>query len=363
MTLLEQYQAAVLTGDIRHDPRQRNVVVQLQALLEALNYRSQPWCFWRRWSVVKGLYLYGPVGGGKTFLMDLFYNALPERKKARYHFHFFMQQIDAALRQRQGQREPVERIATELAKRVQVLCLDEFFVQDVTQASVLVLLLQALFKRNITLIVTSNTPPDQLYLNGVNRARFLPAIALIHRYCDCVELVGLQDYRLGCNELPIRYVTPLGFDAETTLSKAFDTLEPQAVVNGRITIQRRDIPYVRRGDTAIWFEFKVICQVPRCQLDYLELADRFNVVFLSNIPMFNADETVPVLLLMYLVDVLYDRGRGLILSAAVDIGQLYQAGPMLAGFERTKSRLTEMKSAHYPTHRVDHLGFITPPAL
>lgn len=356
--LLERYQVSVLSGDIRHDPCQRKILSYLQARLDVIHAKSQWWPIWQRWAIIKGLYLYGPVGGGKTFLMDLFYQALPEANKARYHFHYFMQQIDLALRQRQGQRNPVEKIASGIAKGVKILCLDEFFVQDVTQASVLCLLLKALFKRGICLIVTSNVKPDDLYLTGVNRARFLPAIALIHHYCDSVELRSLADYRQGRDQLPMRYLTPLNTQTQAVMETTFHEVEPHATEAGDIAIQRRLIPYVRKGQRAIWFEFNVLCQVPRCQLDYLELAEQFEVFFLSHVPQMMEDETVAILLFMYVVDVLYDQGRLLILSAAVDIDHLYQAGPFLTLFERTKSRLKEMQSGGYPTHASDHFGLI-----
>jgi cell division protein ZapE len=353
MNLLDAYETAVKAKKIEDDQQQRVVIAQFQRLWDALQI-PKPWfMFWRKPPLIKGIYLYGPVGGGKTWVMDLFYHALPADLCHRVHFHQFMQSIDAQLRQLQGQKNPIQHIAKRIAARVRVLCFDEFIVQDITQASVLVELLSGLFQRGVILVATSNTPPDELYLNGMNRARFLPAIALIHAHCEIVPLLNQKDYRMGHFISAVTYITPLGEPAEQLLLKAFHAQEPKVQEQGEICIQKRQIPYVGCGHHAIWFEFNVLCQIPRCQLDYLELSEKFTHFYVSNVPALKEDDTTAVLLLMYLVDVLYDKRRTLVLSAAVPLDMLYPVGPMLTEFERTKSRLAEMQS-------VDYLGFMPP---
>lgn len=347
MNLIDQYHAAVQRQTMQDDPLQREVLVHFQRLLDALTTPKSAWMFWRKPSLIHGLYLYGPVGGGKTLLMDLFYHALPANTSYRVHFHQFMQSIDMQLRQLQGMKNPIQQIAKRIASHVRVLCLDEFIVQDITQASVLVELLSGLFQRGVILVATANTAPDHLYLNGMNRERFLPAIALIHGHCEIVSLLGQKDYRLGHFLSPVTYVTPLGKSSQQVLLHAFHACEPHVEDHGEICIQKRMIPYVSCGRRAIWFEFNVLCQIPRCQLDYLELADKFTHFFVSNVPAIKADDSTSVLLFIYLVDVLYDKKRHLVLSAEVSVEDLYASGPMLSEFERTKSRLSEMQSVDY----------------
>jgi cell division protein ZapE len=344
MHLIAQYDLAVQQKQIQADVQQREVVIHFQQLWDELHRPKHFFLFWKK---LRGIYLYGPVGGGKTFLMDLFYHALPTSMSARFHFHQFMQSIDEQLRQLQGKENPIQHIAKKLASRVKVLCLDEFIVQDITQASVLVELLSGLFQRGVIIIATSNTAPDQLYLNGMNRERFLPAIALLHQYCEVLALSGQKDYRIGHLSSPVTYVTPLGDASEQTLLQVFHEHASCAQERGEICVQRRNIPFLRCGEHAIWFEFQVLCQIPRCQLDYLELAEKFSSFFVSNIPVLKPEDTVAVLLLMYLVDVLYDKRRRLVISAAASVDELYPAGPMHGEFERTKSRLAEMQSVDY----------------
>lgn len=347
MSLIEQYQLAVQQSKIQDDAQQREMVSHFQRIWDEL-HRPKPFFLFRRTSpAIPGIYLYGPVGGGKTFLMDLFFHALPTSIVARFHFHQFMQTIDQQLRNLQGVKNPIQQIAKKLAKDIQVLCLDEFIVQDITQASVLVELLNALFQRGVILIATSNTAPDDLYLNGMNRERFLPAIDLLHRYCEILSFTGQKDYRLGRFAAPITYVSPLGRTAEQTMLQAFQHYELDAQVSGEICIQRRNISFLRCGQKAIWFDFRVLCQIPRCQLDYLELAEKFSIFFVSDIPVFKPEDTVAVLLFMYLIDVLYDQRRRIVISAEASIESIYPAGPMHGVFERTKSRLAEMQSLDY----------------
>ena len=347
MILIEHYDAAIARGDINNDPAQREVIIHLQRVMDELAASQHSWLKWWHKHQGKGLYLYGPVGVGKTYLGDLFYQYVPEPKKARFHFHQFMQQIDAQLRRLQGQTDPLRRIAAGIAKTTRLLCFDEFMVYDVADAMILAELLQALFACGVVLVATSNTKPDNLYLNGPQRARFLPAISLIKQHCDVLELVEHTDYRLGRESLEQAYIYPLNKAAEQQLTQQFAAIAPKAKEGIELMVQNREIPCVKTGERAVWFKFEIICNLPRSQLDYLEIADRFDTVFVSAIPELTVNDTVRVILLMHFIDVMYDRGIKLVISAAVAIEKLYTKGEMYNAFQRTLSRLEEMHSEDY----------------
>ncbi|CDZ75904.1 DNA replication protein [Legionella massiliensis] len=347
MTLVEAYEDAIAKGDIRDDSTQRNVLTSMHRLMSELKQPQSSWLSWLRKPQVTGIYLYGPVGVGKTYLMDLFYQHADEPKKARFHFHHFMQQIDAQLRQRQGQKDPLRKIATDLGKSIRLLCFDEFLVHDVAYAMILSELLQALFANGIVLVATSNTRPDDLYLNGVHRKRFLPVINLINTRCEVINLTHQKDYRLGRELLIQTYLYPLDEKTDKTLAGQFASLTQEVYEQGTLLVQNREIPFIKCGEQVVWFDFKVICNLPRSQLDYLEIADRFDTVFISNIPALSSKDTIFAIMLVHLVDVLYDRGIKLIISAAVPLEQLYLEGEMVNEFKRTLSRLQEMQAADY----------------
>jgi len=409
--LIEQYDGAIERGEIENDTRQRELVITMQRLADELDTPEKSWFPWRRPATIKlsqdptklcqeptsrglsagssdpgierdfwiprtscgtsgrtscgtwgrfnlmavwrrakpprGLYLYGPVGVGKTFLMDLLFDNVAITAKKRFHFHHFMQQVDAQLRRLQGEKDPLQRIAAELAESTRLLCFDEFLVEDVAYAMILSDLLQALFNKGVVLVATSNTLPDNLYLKGVQRARFLPAIAAIKANCDVLCLGNQRDYRLGRDLIFETYIYPLQPQTDALLEKQFNLLAPENNSNGEITVQYRKIPYIHCSETAIWFAFNIICHTPRSQLDYLEIADRFEAVFVSDIPVLGKHDTLAAILLIHFVDVMYDRGIRLIVSAAVPIDQLYCEGEMLDAFKRTYSRLQEMQSVDY----------------
>ncbi|MBA2651766.1 MAG: AFG1 family ATPase [Tatlockia sp.] len=347
MTIINAYEEAIARGDINDNESQRQVLNSLQRLLNDLNQPKPSWWQTFRKPEIKGIYLYGAVGVGKTYLMDLFYQHAEEPKKARFHFHHFMQQIDAQLRQRQGQKDPLKKIAEDLAKSIRLLCFDEFFVHDVAYAMILSELLQALFANDIVLVVTSNTLPEELYLKGVHRERFLPVINLIKTRCEVLHLVHPIDYRLGRELLMQAYLEPLSAKTEAILLEQFLSLTNDVEEHGSLRVQNRDISFIRCGKQVVWFDFKVICNLPRSQLDYLELADRFDTVFISGIPELRATDTVYVIMLIHFIDVLYDRGIKLIISAAVPLEQLYVEGEVVNEFKRTLSRLKEMQAADY----------------
>jgi cell division protein ZapE len=242
-------------------------------------------------NVIKGLYVYGPVGVGKTYLVDLLYQYVEEKKKARFHFHHFMQQIDAQLRRLQGQKDPLRHIAKNIAQSVRLLCFDEFLVHDVAYAMILAELLKALHEQGVILVISSNTKPDDLYLNGAHRSRFLPAIAIIKNHCDVFFLNEDRDYRMGRKPLLEAYLYPLNALTAKSMEQQFTLLAQDIRTNGLINIQNRDIPYIQCDEKSVWFAFDVICNLPRSQLDYLEIADLFDNVFVSGIPCLTENHT------------------------------------------------------------------------
>ncbi|WP_133130869.1 cell division protein ZapE [Legionella yabuuchiae] len=344
MNLLAHYEAAIAEGRIEDDSLQRQILTNLQQLANEL-VRTNRW-FKRRTSIT-GLYLYGPVGAGKTLVMDLFYQTIPLENKSRFHFHHFMQQVDAQLRSLQGLKDPLKTIAADLAKKNRLLCLDEFLVYDIADAMILAQLLKELFSRKVTLVATSNTPPDQLYLKGLQRARFLPAIDLITTHCQIMTLGDKRDYRLGKAPSVQAYLYPLNEATANKMSAQFDAIAPKAETQSTITVQTREVVCKKVSQDAVWFDFDVICNLPRSQLDYLEIADRFNIVFVSGVPIFSSQDTVKVILFMHFIDVMYDQGVRVILSAQAPPDKLYPQGSLYAEFQRIVSRLFDMQSLDY----------------
>jgi cell division protein ZapE len=350
MKIEEQYNAAIAGGDINDDPLQRTLLIPMQRLIDELERPAPPWYCWPKRSTIKGLYIYGPVGVGKTYLVDLFYDCLQDTKKSRFHFHHFMQQIDAQLRRLQGKKDPLRLIAKEVAQTTRLLCFDEFLVDDVAYAMILAELLHAFIAEGIILVVSSNTKPDDLYLNGVQRKRFLPAIDLINRECEVLYLNEQRDYRVGREPLLDAYLHPLNASTQELMERQFASLvtdSSQMQENGEITIQNRSIPYLKCSLKSIWFSFEVLCNFPRSQLDYLEIADRFDHVFIGCVPCLTINHTAQTIMFINLIDVMYDRGIKIIISAAVALQELYVTGEMQETFKRTLSRLNEMQSVDY----------------
>lgn len=347
MLLADAYDQAVASQDIQEDTQQRQILPVLQRIMDDLASSSAHWFNRIYKKKVQGLYLYGPVGAGKTWLVDLFYEHLSEPRKSRYHFHHFMQQIDAQLRRFQGQKNPVKKIARDFAKSTRLLCLDEFLIHDVADAMILAEVLKELFNQGVTMIASTNTAPDDLYRDGVHRERFLPAIDLIKSHCHIISITESRDYRLGRAPQLQSWLQPLNQASSQSLVQQFATLARNAQPSGEILIQQRLIPYIQSSDNAIWFNFNILCNIPRSQLDYLELADRFDTIFMSDIPILSGDDTTRAIMFIHLIDVMYDRGLRLIASAAGPASQIYTAGAMIKSFQRTLSRLEEMQSADY----------------
>lgn len=298
----------------------------------------------------QGLYFWGGVGRGKTYLMDSFYESLPFERKMRIHFHRFMRRVHQDLEGLQGQANPLELVAESLAAETQVICFDEFFVSDITDAMILARLLEGLFARGVTLVATSNIVPDLLYREGLQRQRFLPAIALLNQHCEVVNVDGGQDYRLRALEQAELYYSPLGDLADQAIGATFDSLvavEGEIKLAVDLDIEGRLIPAIKVAEDIVWFEFAAICEGPRSQNDYIEVAREFHSVMISGVPIFNTVNNDAARRFINLVDEFYDRGVKLAVTAAAPLHQLYESGRLGFEFQRTESRLLEMQSHEY----------------
>ena len=298
----------------------------------------------------KGLYFWGGVGRGKTYLMDSFYESLPFEKKVRIHFHRFMRRVHQDLKRHKGQANPLDMVAETIASEARVICFDEFFVTDITDAMILALLLEGLFERGVTLVATSNIIPDLLYRDGLQRERFFPAIKLLNQHCEVVNVDGGRDYRLRALEKAELYYSPLGDAAERAISQTFDSLvvlEGEIKRNVDLDIEGRLIPARKVAEDLVWFEFTAICEGPRSQNDYIEVAKEFHSVVITNVPLFNATNDDGARRFINLVDEFYDRSVKLAVTAAAPINELYTGGRLSFEFQRTESRLLEMQSREY----------------
>ncbi len=298
----------------------------------------------------KGLYFWGGVGRGKTFLMDSFYECLPFEKKLRVHFHRFMRRVHHDLERHKGHANPLNRVAESIASEARVICFDEFFVSDITDAMILGLLLEALFERGVTLVATSNIIPDLLYRDGLQRRRFLPAIDLLNKHCEVVNVDGGRDYRLRVLEKAELFHSPLGDAAERAISATFDSLvvlEGEVKPHVNLDIEGRSIPARKVAEDLVWFDFAAICEGPRSQNDYIEVAREFHTVVISDVPLFSARNDDAARRFINLVDEFYDRSVKLAVSAAAPINKLYTGGRLRFEFQRTESRLLEMQSREY----------------
>jgi cell division protein ZapE len=349
---LAAYTQGAAEGRWQDDPRQREALALLDALHRELlsrRRRSVLDRLWRRESAVpKGLYLHGGVGRGKTFLMDLFEESLGALPRMRLHFHRFLGRVHAELGNLGDIRDPLETVAAHFAQRARVLCLDECYVADIGDAMILGNLLDGLFRRGVVLVTTSNIAPHALYRDGLQRARFLPAIDLIERHCRVHHLGGDTDYRLRALTAAPVYHHPLGDAAERALEALFARVAPGQVVDGgAIEVHGRALPFRRRADGEIWFDFAALCDGPRAVADYIELAQSFNTVLLSGVPTFGSDDNDAARRFVHLVDEFYDRNVNLVMSAAAPPERLYRGERLAAEFQRTASRLIEMQSEEY----------------
>jgi cell division protein ZapE len=293
------------------------------------------------------VYFHGGVGRGKSFLMDAFFAALPYRRKTRVHFHAFMKTVHDEMRGLSRVEDPLATVAARIARRYRVICFDEFHVSDVADAMILGRLLTALFDGGVVFVMTSNYRPDDLYPNGLQRHAILPTIALLKERLDIIEIDGGVDYRLRALEQGVAYIVAAPRSADGELEALFERMRPRADEDPKLVIETRTLRAKRRAGSVVWFDFATLCEGPRSQLDYLELARRFAVVIVSDIPRLTPDMGNAARRFTWLVDVLYDHRVKLLLSAAVPAEQLYLAGPNSQEFARTVSRLTEMRTREY----------------
>ena len=295
----------------------------------------------------RGVYMFGGVGRGKSFLMDCFYNAVPLKRKTRLHFHEFMREVHRELRDLQGTVNPLDVLGKRIAKRYKLICFDEFHVADITDAMILHRLLAALFENGVGFVTTSNFKPDDLYPGGMHRDRILPAIALLNKHLEVLSVDNGTDYRRRTLEQVNLYHTPLGPLADAEMTDAFNRLAESQDDNAVLHIESRLIQARRKAGALVWFDFKTLCGGPRSQNDYLEIATQFHTVLLSDVPAMPIRMASEARRFTWLVDVLYDRRVKLILSAEVSPEALYTEGPLAHEFPRTVSRLNEMQSAEY----------------
>lgn len=346
------YEAELRVRGYQSDP------AQLQAV-EALERCAAEWSHFKqrrsnafkklinRLPIPQGVYMFGGVGRGKSFLMDCFYNAVPLRRKTRLHFHEFMREVHRELAELQGTVNPLDELGKRMARRYRLVCFDEFHVADVTDAMILHRVLDAMQKYGIGMVTTSNFHPDGLYPDGLHRDRILPAIELLKRTMDVVNVDNGTDYRRRTLEQVRLYHTPLGPEAEVEMESTFERLAEAHDEDPVLHIEAREIRAIRRAGGVVWFDFRTLCGGPRSQNDYLEIATQFHTVLLSNVPHMPVNMASQARRFTWLVDVLYDRRVKFILSAAVMAEALYTEGPLSHEFPRTVSRLNEMQSQEY----------------
>lgn len=366
------YQQALDAGDYQPDAVQRQTVEALAAIQQALIERDQSTpvvenrglrgrlqSLWGK-SVAKpqepvqGLYMWGGVGRGKTWLMDLFFHSIPGERKLRLHFHRFMLRVQEELVALQGQENPLEIIADGFKNEADVLCFDEFFVSDITDAMLLGTLLQALFARGITLVSTSNIPPDNLYHNGLQRARFLPAIDLIKRYCTVMNVDAGIDYRLRTLTQAGLYFTPMTTETRQRMDEMFAKLAGSVgEINPVLEINHRPLPALCSSGGVLAVEFSVLCEEARSQLDYIALSRRYHTVFLHHVKKMDTLNENTARRFLALVDEFYERHVKLIISAELSMFEIYQGDHLKFEYQRCLSRLQEMQSEDYL--RLEHL--------
>ena len=348
----QAYEAELAAKGFQSDP------AQLRAI-DALERCAQEWSVYKakrsnglkklihRPDIPRGVYMYGGVGRGKSFLMDCFFHAVPLKRKVRLHFHEFMREVHRELAALQGTVNPLDELGRRMAAKFKLICFDEFHVADITDAMILHRLLAALFDNGVGFVTTSNFKPDALYPGGLHRDRILPAIALLNERMQVVNVDNGTDYRRRTLENARLYHCPLGPEADAAMGQTFDQLAEVRDEDPVLHIEAREIRALRRAGGVVWFDFRELCMGPRSQNDYLEIATQFHTVLLSGVPHMPVNLASPARRFTWLIDVLYDRRVKLIISAAVPPEQLYTEGPLAHEFPRTVSRLQEMQSKEY----------------
>ncbi|MFZ9573144.1 MAG: cell division protein ZapE [Limnohabitans sp.] len=352
MSVQQVYERELQQRGYESDPAQLRAVASLErCATDWSHYKSKRSNSLKKMifrpEIPRGVYMYGGVGRGKSFLMDCFFSAVPLERKTRLHFHEFMREVHRELRELQGTVNPLDVLGQRMAQRYKLLCFDEFHVADITDAMILHRLLDALFKHGVGFVTTSNFKPDDLYPGGLHRDRILPAIELLNSRLEVINVDNGTDYRRQTLEQVDLYITPNGADADAKLTQTFERLAESQDEDPVMTIEARQISAKRRAVWLVWFDLKTLCGGPRSQNDYLEIASQFHTVILSDVPHMPVRMASEARRFTWLVDVLYDRRVKLVLSAAVPAEELYTEGPLSHEFPRTVSRLTEMQSAEF----------------
>lgn len=352
MNVTEYYEHELNTRGYQSDAAQRAAVERLQRCYgEWVAYKARRSNAFKKLVVrpdlPRGVYMWGGVGRGKSFLMDSFYAVVPVQRKTRLHFHEFMREVHRELEELKGQADPLDELARRIAKRYRLICFDEFHVSDIADAMILYRLLDRLFANGVQFVMTSNYDPDDLYPDGLHRDRMLPAIALLKERLDVLNVDAGVDYRQRTLTQVRMYHTPLGADADRELRHAFAQLAAVPDESPILHIEKREIKALRRADGVVWFDFATLCGGPRSQNDYLELASRFHAIVLSDVPQMSPRMASEARRFTWLIDVLYDHKVKLLMSAAVPADDLYVEGPMANEFSRTVSRIVEMQSKEY----------------
>ncbi len=352
MSVREIYAAALAERGYQSDP------AQLRAL-DALARCESEWADYKarrrnrlsqllvRPPIPRGVYMYGGVGRGKSFLMDCFFNAVPLQRKTRLHFHEFLREVHRELADMHGTANPLQILGANIARRYRLICFDEFHVADVTDAMILHRLLDSLFENRVSIVTTSNFHPDGLYPNGLHRDRILPAIELLKKHLEVIDVDAGIDYRALTLAQVETYLTPSGPEADAKLEAAFERLAEARDEDPVMRIEQRELRARRKAGGVVWFDFRQLCGGPRSQNDYLELATQFHTVLLSDVPQMAPRHASEARRFTWLIDVLYDRRVKLLLSAEAAPDKLYTEGPLAHEFPRTASRLREMQSAQY----------------
>ncbi len=352
-----KYQNDVENGLIQFDIAQQEVVNQLERIYVEMQsmeantlWQSLKNRLVNKPKTVKGLYVWGGVGRGKTYLMDCFFNALPFDQKLRVHFHRFMQMVHKRLTELENSKNPLVQIATEFSEKYRIVCFDEFFVSDIGDAMILGALTTEMFDRGMVLVATSNIEPNGLYKDGLQRTRFLPAIEQINQNMEVLELVSDTDYRLRMLDQAKLYWTPINEDSKSGLLQAFDTLTAGHIEKHediKLDVLGRKIPCRFLSEDVAWFHFDSLCDGPRSQNDYIELAKLFHTMVIEGVPVFTESKEEQARRFINLIDEFYDRGVKLFISADASITELYKGQRVTFEFERTESRLIEMQSHDY----------------
>ncbi len=361
MTPLQRYQAAIATDEFNHDPIQEKAMTYLDGVYHQLIENSKEkkglFAFFNSQPVPpKGLYMWGGVGRGKTWMMDMFFESVPLQRKMRMHFHHFMQRVHKELNKLQGSSDPLEKVADIIHDEAVLICFDEFFVSNVSDAMILGDLFTMLFKRGITLVATSNIEPSGLYKDGLHRDRFMPAVTELEKHTTVMNIDSGIDYRLRLLQQAELYKSPLTKENSHWLANRFVSLaNNQKISKEPITINGREIKINARTKTVLYCDFRQLCMEPRSANDFIEISNNFSTVLVDNVPELTDVLRDPTRRFIYLVDEFYDRRVKLLVRAEQSILDLYQGEKLAFEIERTRSRLLEMQSEDYLKleHRLD----------